>query len=69
MATHAVYGCSWARGGIGATAEAYTRAMEATLDLSCICNLHHRLWQLWKLNPLGKAGHQARILIDTMSGS
>ena len=27
----------------------------ATPDLSCVCNLHHSLWQCWILNPLSKA--------------
>ena len=38
------YGSSWARGPIGAAAEAYSKAM-ATLDLSCICDLCSSLWQ------------------------
>ena len=31
---------------------AYTTA---TLDPSCVCNLHHNLQQLWILNPLREA--------------
>ena len=27
----------------------------AMLDLSCICDLHHNLWQPQILNPLSKA--------------
>ena len=33
---------------------AYTTAI-ATLDPSCVCNLHHSSWQHWILNPLSKA--------------
>lgn len=33
------YGGTWVRGQIAAAAEAYAIAM-ATLDLSCICDLH-----------------------------
>ena len=28
----------------------------AMLDLSCVCNLHHSLWQRQILNPLSKVG-------------
>ena len=34
---------------------AYTTAT-ATLDPSCICDLHCSSWQLWILNPLREAG-------------
>ena len=44
MATPSAYGSSWARGQIGAAAKAYATAT-ATPDLSCICDLHHSLWQ------------------------
>ena len=36
----------------------------ATLDLSCICDLHHSSWQCWILNPLSKARDQTLILMD-----
>ena len=49
-----LHGNSWARGGVGAAAVAYTTAT-ATLDLGHICNLHHSSWQHWTLNPLSKA--------------
>ena len=38
---------------------AYTTAT-ATIDLSCICNLHHSLWQLQILNPLSEARDRTR---------
>ena len=25
-----------------------------TRDLSCVCDLHHSLWQCWTLNPLSE---------------
>ena len=34
--------------------QAYPTAI-ATLDLSCICDLHCNLWQCWILNPASKA--------------
>jgi len=43
---------------------AYTTAT-ATLDLSCICNLHHSSWQHRILNPLSKARDQTHILMDS----
>ena len=44
MAVPMAYGSSQAGGQIGAVAEGYTTAT-ATLDRSCICNLHHSLQQ------------------------
>ena len=44
MATPIAYGSSQARGQMGAAVRAYTTAMEA-LDLNCICDLCHSLWQ------------------------
>ena len=41
---------------------AYTTATE-TQDLSCVCDLHHRLRQCWILNPLVKARDQTRNLV------
>ena len=42
---------------------AYTTAT-AMQDPSHICNLYHSSWQHWILNPLSKARHQTRILMD-----
>ena len=67
-ATPVANGSSWARGCIGAAAEAYTTAT-ATPDQSHICNLHLSLWQCWTLNPLNKARDLTCILMETMSGS
>ena len=50
----AAYGSSQARGQIRAAAETYTTAT-ATQDPSCICDLHHSLWQYQILNPLNEA--------------
>ena len=43
---------------------AYTTAA-ATQDPSSTCNLHHRSWQHWILNPLIKARNRNSILMDT----
>ena len=43
---------------------AYTTAT-ATPDLSRVCNLHHRSWQCWILNPLSEARDWTCILMDT----
>ena len=43
---------------------AYTTAT-ATLDPSCICDLHHSSWQHCILNPLSKTRDQTHILMDT----
>ena len=53
MAAPVAHGSSRVRGRIRAAAEAYTTA-RATLDPSCICELH--LQQCWILNPLSEAG-------------
>ena len=37
----------------------------ATLDPSCICDLHCSLWQHRILNPLSKARDRTCILMDT----
>ena len=42
---------------------AYTTAT-ATQDLSHVCDLHHRSWQRWILNPLSKARDRTHVLID-----
>ena len=36
----------------------------ATLDPSCICNLHRSLWQHRILNPLSEARDRTHILMD-----
>ena len=41
---------------------AYARTT-ATRDPSCVCNLHHSLWQHRILNPLSKARDQTRNLM------
>ena len=61
-ATPEAYGRSWARGRIGAAAEAYT-TVTATPDPICICNLCHSLQQCQILNPLIKPTSS-----ETMSG-
>ena len=43
---------------------AYTTATE-TWDLSCICHLHHSLWQRRILNPLSQARDRTHIFMDT----
>ena len=68
MATPVAYGNSWARGQIGATAEAYATAT-ATLDPSHICDLHRSLQQHQILNPLSEARDRTRILTETTLGS
>ena len=37
----------------------------ATLDQSCVCDLHHSSGQCQILNPLSEAGDRTHILIDT----
>ena len=56
--TH-LYGSFWTRSQITAT---------ATLDPSCIPDLHCSLWQQWILNPLRKARDQT-CPTDSMTGS
>ena len=41
-----------------------TATATATPDLSCICNIHHSLWQHWILNPLREARDQIGSLTD-----
>ena len=45
---------------------AYATAMP---NRSCLCDLHHSLWQRWILNPLGEARDQTFILMETLLGS
>ena len=56
------YGCSQARGRIGALACTTDTAMP---DPNLICDLHHSSWQCWILNPLSKARDQTFVLKDT----
>ena len=51
---------------LGLQLPAYTTAT-ATWDLSCVCGLHHSLWQCWILNPLSEARDQTCTLMDTIS--
>ena len=44
---------------------AYTTATAAP-DPSCTCDLCHRVWQRWILNPLSEARDQTRSLTDTV---
>ena len=37
----------------------------AMLDLSRVCDLHHKSWQRQILNPLNKASDQTYICMDT----
>ena len=53
------------RGQIVAAAATYATAM-ATLDLSCICDLCHSLWQCWILKPLSEARDWTCILTDNI---
>ena len=62
-ATLVAYGGSQGRGPIRAVATVYATAT-ATLDLSCICNLHHISWQRKIFNPLSEARGQTLILMD-----
>ena len=65
MAAPVVYGSSWARSRIGATAQAYATAM-STLDPRWICDLCGSLWQHWIFNPQSEARdpmYTVRLLI------
>ena len=46
---------------------AYTTAV-ATPDLSCICDLHHSLWQCQILNAMSEARDQTHSLTETTLG-
>ena len=65
MAAPAAYGSSQAKGGIRAAAAAYATAM-ATLDPSCIFDLHCSLWQRRLLKPLSEARDQTHILTEML---
>ena len=65
MAAPVAYGNSWARGQMGATAEA---TATATLHLRGIYDLYYSLQQRQILNPLSEARDQTCILTETMSG-
>ena len=68
MVIPVAYGSSQAECRIGSVALGYTIAM-ATLDLGCICYLHHSLQQCQILNLLSEARDQTCILTDTMLDS
>ena len=38
----------------------------ATLDPSCLCDLHHSSWQCWILNPPSEAMDGTHVLVDTI---
>ena len=67
MATPVAQGRSQARGQIRVAAEAYITAV-ATLDPSCISNLHCSLQQHRIFNPLSEARDGTCILMETTSG-
>ena len=48
----------------GLQLQAYPTAT-ATPDLSCICDLHHSLWQCWIPNSLSRARDGTHVLMDT----
>ena len=58
------YGISQARGRTELQLPTYARAT-AMRDPSCICNLHHSLWQCKMLNPLNEARNRTHIFMDT----
>ena len=62
--TPIAYGCSQARGQIGATAAAYATVTE-TWDPSCICDLHHSSRKRWIPDPLSETRDLTHILMDT----
>ena len=64
-ATPAAYGSSWVRVELELQLPAYT-IITATLDLSCICDLHLYLQQHQILNPLREARDKTYILMDTV---
>ena len=37
----------------------------ATWDPSCVCDLHHRLWQSWISHPISEARNRTQIIMDT----
>ena len=43
---------------------AYSTAT-ATLDLKCVCDLHHSSWQCQILNSLSGVRDQTHVLMDT----
>ena len=54
------YGSSQARDQTGAAAAGLCHS-----HLSCICSIHHSLWQCQILNPLSKARDRTHILMAT----
>ena len=63
-ATPLAHGGSQARGQVRAVAAGLHLSHITTQDLSCVCNLHHSLWQCQILNPRGEARDQTCILMD-----
>lgn len=51
--------------GLGVKSELAHATATATLDLSGLCDLHHRPWQCWILNPLSEARDGTCVLVDT----
>ena len=62
------YGGSQARGQNLAVPMAYITA-RATSEWSHICDLQHRSWQYWILNPLSRARDGTCVLMDASSDS
>ena len=63
-AAPALYGGSQVRGRIGAAAASPYATARAALDPSRVCDLHHRSWQHWILNPLSDARDRTHMLMD-----
>ena len=57
------HGGSQVRGLIGATG-ANLYHSHSNVGSSCVCDLHHSLWQHWILNPLSEARDRTHILMD-----
>ena len=58
------YQSSQARGQIRAIAAGLPHS-HSKQDPSCICDLHHSLWQCWIPDPLNEARDWSHILMDT----
>ena len=64
-ATLMAYGGFQVRGRIRAVAAGLWHHNQSTLDLSCVCDLHHSSQQCRILNPQSKASDWTRVLMDT----
>ena len=62
-AAPALDGGSQVRGRIRAAAASPYATARAALDPSCVCELHHRSWQHWILNPLSDARDRTHMLL------